>query len=67
MITPGEDGFLVPQADERAIYDKIALLANDINMRKRVGAAARKAAQRRFDVSTTAKALSDTIVRNNWK
>jgi colanic acid/amylovoran biosynthesis glycosyltransferase len=61
MITPGEDGFLVPQADAQGILDKITLLANDVGVRTRIGKAARLTARRRFDVSSTAKALIDAI------
>lgn len=59
MITPGEDGFLVPQRDERALFEKISLLARDVDMRRRLGEAARRTAQRRFDVRETASALRD--------
>ena len=67
MITSEEDGFLVPQADERAILERITLVANHIDVRKRIGDAARRTAQRRFDVSMTATALRDAFLRTSHK
>jgi colanic acid/amylovoran biosynthesis glycosyltransferase len=61
MIIPGEDGFLVPQRDERTLLEKIALLASDVGSRRRIGEAARRTAEQRFDVSTTAGALRDAV------
>jgi len=61
MITSGENGFLVPQGDEEAIFQKILLLANDLNVRRRVGEAAKRTAQKRFDIAVTAKTLRDAI------
>jgi glycosyltransferase involved in cell wall biosynthesis len=62
MITPNEDGFLVRQGDEAGIADKITLLARDVETRRRIGEAARKTAERRFDVGLTASALRDAIL-----
>jgi colanic acid/amylovoran biosynthesis glycosyltransferase len=61
MITPGEDGFLVQQGDELALLDMITLLATNLHLRSRVGDAARRTAQRRFDVRKTARALRDAV------
>lgn len=61
MITPGEDGFLVPQGDEEGLQKAITLLAHDVDTRRRIGEGARRTALRRFDVLTTAGALRDTI------
>jgi glycosyltransferase involved in cell wall biosynthesis len=61
MITPGENGFLVPQRDESALFENIALLARDVGARRRIGEAARRTAERRFDVNATAGALRKTI------
>ena len=67
MITSAVDGFLVPQKDEEAIFDRIALLARDIETRQRIGQAARLTAARCFDVATTAKRLRDAIqTSHNW-
>jgi colanic acid/amylovoran biosynthesis glycosyltransferase len=59
MITPGGDGFLIPQRDERALLENIVLLARDVDTRRRIGEAARRTAERRFDVRETAGALRD--------
>jgi colanic acid/amylovoran biosynthesis glycosyltransferase len=61
MITPGHDGFLVAQADEAALLDKFELLANDVDLRLRIGAAARATARQRFDVKVSAANLRDAI------
>jgi colanic acid/amylovoran biosynthesis glycosyltransferase len=61
MITSGEDGYLVPMGDETAISEKIALLARDVEARRRIGDAGRKTAVRRFDVAVTAGILRDAV------
>ena len=62
MISPGEDGLLVPQRDEEAILNNITLLANDVDKRRRIGEAARRTTERRFDVNATATALRNKIL-----
>jgi glycosyltransferase involved in cell wall biosynthesis len=61
MIVSGVDGILVPQKDEAAICSSLCLLANDIQVRERMGHAARRTACQRFDVSTTARLLRDAV------
>jgi colanic acid/amylovoran biosynthesis glycosyltransferase len=61
MITPGKDGFLAPQKDEDAILEHLRLLANDTELRRRIGQAARRTAHQRFDVGVTAARLRDVI------
>jgi len=61
MITPGVDGFLVPQRDEAAIFEKIMELAQDMNLRNRIGSAARTTARERFDVAISAGDLFRSI------
>jgi glycosyltransferase involved in cell wall biosynthesis len=61
MITSGEDGFLVPQSDEQVLFEKIALLAKDLNTRRRIGEAARRTAKQRFDVTISAAALRSAV------
>ena len=63
MITPDEDGFLIPQNDEDALFEKIMLLARDLDVRRQIGEAARRTASRRFDVAVTAAALRDAIYK----
>ncbi len=62
MIAPNEDGFLVRQGDEADLSEKITLLALDVETRRRIGQAARKTAERRFDITLTATALRDAIL-----
>lgn len=68
MITPDADGFLVPQKDVEAIFERIMLLARNVDARRRIGEAAKQTASRRFDVAVTAAALRDAIygARLNW-
>jgi colanic acid/amylovoran biosynthesis glycosyltransferase len=61
MITPGEDGFLVAQKDERSLFEAIWLLARDVDARRRIGLAARTTALRRFDVAVTASAFRNAV------
>lgn len=61
MITPGEDGYLVPQGDEQALLEAIKLLAGDVDTRRRIGEAARRTALKRFDVAVTAGALRNAV------
>jgi glycosyltransferase involved in cell wall biosynthesis len=61
MITSGQDGMLVPQKDEDALLKNIMLLGTDVELRRRMGAAAQSTARRRFDISITADALRKAI------
>ncbi|MBT1515632.1 glycosyltransferase [Bradyrhizobium sp. SRL28] len=61
MIRPGVDGFLVPQRDEDAIFEKIMILARNVQERQQIGAAARMTSQNRFDVSASAGVLRESI------
>jgi len=61
MITPDQDGFLVGQGDEGAIFAKLMLLGANPEIRRRIGTAARCTASRRFDVSVTANVLREAI------
>lgn len=61
MITTGEDGLLVPQGDEDGLFNAIAQLTEDVETRRRIGQAARRAACQRFDVAVTAGRLRNAI------
>jgi len=63
MITPDENGFLIPQRDEEALFKKIVLLGADLEIRRRIGTAARCTASRHFDVSVTANVLRGAVQR----
>ena len=61
MITDGIDGFLVPQGAEEALLELVTRLHNHHDLRRKIGAEARRTACRRFDVELTAKALVNAI------
>ena len=61
MITSGQDGILVPQRDEDALLRNIMLLGTNVELRRKMGAAAQATASRRFDVSITAATLRNAI------
>lgn len=50
VVTDGVDGFLVEEGDVKGLADKLTILMNDDELRKRMGAAAYKASER-FDES----------------
>ena len=62
MINSGEDGLLVAQGSDRELYKAIITLANDVDLRIRIGEAARRTARSRFDVGTTAATLYNAVV-----
>src|SRR5262249_7417598 len=61
MITSGVDGFLVTAGDEGARSEKIAVLAQNIDVRVRMGVDAHATAIRRFDVSVSARTLLELV------
>ena len=61
MITPEVDGLLVEQHNEKAIADALLRLARDPELRRRMGLAAKKTAQDRFDVAATASRLMQAV------
>jgi colanic acid/amylovoran biosynthesis glycosyltransferase len=63
MITPDKNGFLVPQRDEEALFNKIMLLGANLDLRRRIGTAARHTACQHFDVSVTANILREAVQR----
>lgn len=63
MIVDGRDGFLVPQAADQVLFERIESLHNNCDLRRRIGTEARRTACRRFDVETTAKTLLEAIRR----
>jgi glycosyltransferase involved in cell wall biosynthesis len=62
MITSGEDGILVPQADEAALAGAFVRLARDPEERRRLGRAARARAERAFDCRQTTRRLLDSVL-----
>lgn len=50
IVVEGETGFLVPPGDPVALADRIGRLAEDAELRRRLGAAGRRVAIEKFDV-----------------
>jgi colanic acid/amylovoran biosynthesis glycosyltransferase len=65
MIRDGENGLLVAQRDEVGLAEALMRLANDVDLRQRIGVAARARAQSAFDVRVTAARLLAEIER--WR
>jgi glycosyltransferase involved in cell wall biosynthesis len=57
MIHDGLDGFLVPQKDEDALFDRLQRLAGDVSLRQRIGEAARRKAVTAFDSAALGRRL----------
>jgi colanic acid/amylovoran biosynthesis glycosyltransferase len=62
-VTEGETGFLVPEGDAEALADRIALLLGSIDLRERMGRAARAMAEAKFDVHRQTAQLEDMYDR----
>jgi colanic acid/amylovoran biosynthesis glycosyltransferase len=63
MIQHGVDGFLVNQQDEAGIAEHIIALASDLQLRNRIGSAARARAVNDFDAAKSARKLHDHILQ----
>ena len=50
VIADGNNGFLTPSRDSTALADKVSLLLSDDQMRRRMGAAARRRAVAEFNI-----------------
>ena len=57
QVVEGITGFLVPPADANALAAKIELLANDPELRRRMGAAGRKRIAEKFSLSEMVKKI----------
>lgn len=62
VVTDGIDGVLFRPGDERALAEAILRLAGDANLRSRIGAAGRRAAERRFSWEATWGAALETVL-----
>ena len=51
VVSDGETGFLVPEHDVDALAARLAVLLESVDLRRRMGAAARMQAEQRFDLS----------------
>lgn len=61
IITEGFDGFLVPPGDPASLADRIARLLDDKAERARMGMAARRTAEARFDIEEKKKELVEQV------
>ncbi len=61
-VEHGRTGFLVPQADPRAIADAVGRLLADPALRRRMGDAARSAASSRFSAVAQSRLLEDALL-----
>ena len=60
IVTDGEDGFLVPLDDAKAIADRLHRLLTDGELNRRMGLRARATVEQRFSENVTAQAFLDT-------
>ncbi|MEM8729303.1 MAG: glycosyltransferase family 4 protein [Pseudomonadota bacterium] len=58
LVEDGESGFLVPPGDAETLADRIRLLADDAELRARMGAAGRAKVVADFDIRTEAARLA---------
>jgi glycosyltransferase involved in cell wall biosynthesis len=61
-VEHGRTGFLVPQADPRAIADAVGRLLGDSALRSRMGGAARATATARFSAIAQSRLLEDALL-----
>ena len=58
-VVHGATGFLVPENDPAALAERLALLLGSADLRERMGAAARKLAEEKFDLRRQTDRLED--------
>jgi glycosyltransferase involved in cell wall biosynthesis len=61
-IIEGESGFLVERDDAEALRDRLARLAADPDLRAKMGRAARRFGEQRFDMQKNANQIADVLV-----
>jgi colanic acid/amylovoran biosynthesis glycosyltransferase len=57
-VEEGSNGFLVPERDPKALADRIQILLDDSELRKRLGMQSRRIAEARFNLDRKAEVLS---------
>jgi glycosyltransferase involved in cell wall biosynthesis len=62
MITDGDQGFIVPVGDRTALAARLASLAEDPELRRRQGEAARVRAEKRYSIVETTHGYEDLLV-----
>lgn len=60
-VADGTSGFLVPENDWKALADRLAQLVADPRLRREMGAAARRLAEERFDLSASLDRLEAAL------
>jgi glycosyltransferase involved in cell wall biosynthesis len=63
IVTDGENGFLIPVDDERALLDRLRTLTCNEELRTRFGRNGRQLVEARFDLDTMAETIVDFLVR----
>lgn len=56
-VENGKTGFLVPERDSEALAEKLSLLIDNVDLRKKMGLAARKMVEEKFDIEKQSKKL----------
>lgn len=62
VVKDGEHGFVVPVADHEALADRLAKLADDPDLRDRMGHSARAEVEQKYRVELTARAYESLLV-----
>lgn len=63
IVDDGVTGFLVPERDSGALAERLKILLNDGNLRRRMGRAAREKMERQYDIRTRSAILEETYDR----
>jgi glycosyltransferase involved in cell wall biosynthesis len=62
IVEEGETGFLVQSGDERSLMERMLALAHNADLCARMGRAARKKAELRFDAGRNASRVIDCLL-----
>jgi glycosyltransferase involved in cell wall biosynthesis len=61
MITDGDQGFIVPVGDSAALAERLTTLAEDPELRRRQGDAARNRAEKRYSIVETTRGYEELL------
>jgi len=64
MITPGENGFIIPPSSPHEIAEKIALLIEDQNLRKSMGEKSQRIVKERFTLNQHVDGVAEVIEKS---
>jgi glycosyltransferase involved in cell wall biosynthesis len=62
LVKDGERGFVVPVGDSAALADRLKTLADDADLRERMGRAAREEVERKYRIERTARGYELLLV-----